>query len=245
MPLLRTWSARAKTRENADRYLAFFDASLRPALAKIEGFLGAVVSTRSETSGEVGVDVVTRWASMEAVSRFAGPALDAAVVEPEARALLSSFDERVQHREERLAFESPTLAERVAALLVELVPDRPGALSNLKALYATDVVFRDPIQEVRGLAAFVELNERLLRRMNSLSWTIRGTTGNEENGTIEWSMHGAPKFGPKVAVDGMTRLRARDGKVIDHRDYWDLGELVASTIPGGQRILRKVLSPLS
>ena len=42
--------------------------------------------------------MVTRWTSIEAIRGFAGEDLERAVVEPEARALLVSFDERVQHR---------------------------------------------------------------------------------------------------------------------------------------------------
>jgi hypothetical protein len=38
----------------------------------------------------------TRWAAVE---RFAGADRERAVVEPEARAMLASFDDRVEHRE--------------------------------------------------------------------------------------------------------------------------------------------------
>lgn len=34
------------------------------------------------------------------------------------------------------------------------------------------MVFRDPIQEVRGLEDFLALYRRLLERMRSLEWTI-------------------------------------------------------------------------
>ena len=62
---------------------------------------------------------------------------------------------------------------------------------------------------------------------------------------LEWTMRGTTKLGLKVKVDGMTRARARDGRIYDHRDYWDLGELMASSVPGGQRILHTVLSPFA
>ena len=43
--------------------------------------------------------VLTFWDSMAAVRRFAGADSEKAVVEPEARAILASFDESVTHFE--------------------------------------------------------------------------------------------------------------------------------------------------
>jgi hypothetical protein len=43
--------------------------------------------------------VLTAWESMEAVRGFAGDDPERAVVEPEARAVLSDFDESVRHYE--------------------------------------------------------------------------------------------------------------------------------------------------
>jgi heme-degrading monooxygenase HmoA len=99
MKILRRWTARA-TAEKADRYVQFFDRVLRPELGALPGFLSATVSTHASSHVEVTITVVTRWASMAAVRGFAPD--DRAVVEDEARALLTSFDDRVVHEEERL-----------------------------------------------------------------------------------------------------------------------------------------------
>ena len=52
---------------------------------------------RRETDGETEFAVLTKWDSMDAVTRFAGPQPDLAVVEPAAREVLSDFDEHVRH----------------------------------------------------------------------------------------------------------------------------------------------------
>lgn len=64
----------------------------------IEGHRGEYLLRREVDDG-VELVVLTLWDSMEAVRRFAGPEPDTAVVEPEARALLTSFDEYVTHFE--------------------------------------------------------------------------------------------------------------------------------------------------
>ena len=43
--------------------------------------------------------VMTKWASMTAIEAFAGPDPERAIVEPEARAVLASFEEVVTHHE--------------------------------------------------------------------------------------------------------------------------------------------------
>jgi limonene-1,2-epoxide hydrolase len=138
-----------------------------------------------------------------------------------------------------------SLPNRLRDALLRLTPDRPDAVDALRELYAEDIVFRDPIQVVRGIDDFVAMNHRLLRRMRTLEWTVVRARGDDSEAFLEWTMHGATKLGIKVTVEGITRARARDGRIIDHRDYWDLGELLASTIPRGQRILHTLLSPFA
>lgn len=71
---------------------------VRPHLESTRGFLGAAVE-RVKADGGIEIVVVTRWESMDAIKAFAGEDIDLAVVEPEARAVLSRFDDRVRHIE--------------------------------------------------------------------------------------------------------------------------------------------------
>ncbi len=81
--------------------------------------------------------------------------------------------------------------------------------------------------------------------MRKLDWEIKTARGDDEEVFLEWTMRGTPKLGPAISVSGVTRARARGGLIVDHRDYWDLGEMFASSIPGGQRILHGLLKPLA
>ena len=64
----------------------------------LAGHRGALVLRRVD-GGEVEITVLTLWASLEAVHEFAGPDASVAVVEPEARAALTTFDTRAVHFE--------------------------------------------------------------------------------------------------------------------------------------------------
>jgi hypothetical protein len=137
------------------------------------------------------------------------------------------------------------LPDRLAAALVDIRPDRPDALEVLPALYDDALHFRDPIQELDGLPAFLAMNRHLIRRMRSLRWTIRGVTGDDTYAILEWSVRGTTTFRLPLAVDGTTVVRARNGRIYDHRDYWDLGEMFASPLPFGRRLLYLLRRPLA
>lgn len=96
--IARRWTALAEGSEQADAYVAHFEGTVRPQLESTRGFLGATVE-RVKADGGSEIVVVTRWESMDAIKGFAGEDTDRAVVEPEARAVLSRFDDRVRHIE--------------------------------------------------------------------------------------------------------------------------------------------------
>jgi mannose-6-phosphate isomerase-like protein (cupin superfamily) len=96
--IARRWTARTEGSEQADAYVAHFEGTVRPQLESTEGFLGATLERVQDDDGTE-IVVVTRWASMDAIRAFAGEDVDLAVVEPEARAALSQFDDRVRHIE--------------------------------------------------------------------------------------------------------------------------------------------------
>jgi uncharacterized protein len=95
--ILRRWSAHA-TQELLPKYLQHFSKNVLPELRRVPGYLAASVSLR-HVENEVEILVETTWRSLESIRGFAGPDLEAAVVAPEAAALLSTFDRRVQHSE--------------------------------------------------------------------------------------------------------------------------------------------------
>ncbi len=86
------------TRENADRYEQLLRAEVLPGIHRIAGYQGAQLLRRD---AEEGVEFVTLtfFESMQAVRDFAGQDYEAAVVPPEARAILSRYDSKSIHYE--------------------------------------------------------------------------------------------------------------------------------------------------
>jgi mannose-6-phosphate isomerase-like protein (cupin superfamily) len=96
--IARRWTALAEGPAQADAYKAHFEEAVRPHLERTAGFLGATIECVAAAHA-IEIVVVTRWESMDAIRGFAGRDLDLAVVEPEARAVLSRFDGGVRYVE--------------------------------------------------------------------------------------------------------------------------------------------------
>jgi heme-degrading monooxygenase HmoA len=86
------------TPENADAYEDFLRTTMFPSIHHVRGYLGADLLRRAG-DGEVAFITITHFESLDSVRAFAGEDYERAVVEPEARRLLSRFDERSEHYE--------------------------------------------------------------------------------------------------------------------------------------------------
>ena len=95
--IARIWCGTARAGK-ADAHYRHFTTEVAPRLKEIPGHQGAYL-LRREAGGQVEFLAVTLWDSIESVKKFAGPNPEGAVVEPEGRAALSSFDDFVRHYE--------------------------------------------------------------------------------------------------------------------------------------------------
>jgi len=95
--IARHWSARTAEAQLPE-YLEHFSKNVLPELRRVPGYLGANVAVR-HTASEAEIFVETTWRSLESIRAFAGADLEAAVVTPEAAALLTDYDRRVRHHE--------------------------------------------------------------------------------------------------------------------------------------------------
>jgi antibiotic biosynthesis monooxygenase (ABM) superfamily enzyme len=84
--------------DNADAYEEFLRKKMFPSIHRVPGYIDADL-LRRDAGDEIGFVTITRFESLESVRAFAGEDYEQAVVEPEARALLSRFDERSEHYE--------------------------------------------------------------------------------------------------------------------------------------------------
>ena len=93
----RQWRGLAHAK-HADAYVEHLRTETFPELRRIEGFAGASLMKRNVERG-VEFLVVTQWASLAAIHRFAGADAEAAVVPDKVQKMMIEFDPIVRHYE--------------------------------------------------------------------------------------------------------------------------------------------------
>jgi heme-degrading monooxygenase HmoA len=95
--IARVWTGTTAANDAAT-YVSHLKRHVIPELRSIEGHRGAYVMHRVDPAGVTFV-VMTLWDSIESIRRFAGDDVESAVVTPEAKAVLTSYDRRATHFE--------------------------------------------------------------------------------------------------------------------------------------------------
>jgi len=87
--------------------------------------------------------------------------------------------------------------------------------------YEEDVIFIDPTQEKKGLNAYIEAQEKLIKRCDDVFLETHSISITESIGFVEWTM-GLKIMGKEFIYPGTTRLIfGNSGKIKNHRDYFD------------------------
>ena len=95
--IARIWRGWAP-RERADEYQRHYESAVGERLREVSGFRGAQLLRRDE-GAEVAFTSITWFTDLDALRAFAGDDYEMAVVEDDARAALSHWDERVAHND--------------------------------------------------------------------------------------------------------------------------------------------------
>jgi len=101
--IARIWRGQA-TNAKADAYFRHVTGTVFPSLKDLAGHRGAWL-LRRQADGQTEFLAVTLWESLDSIRAFAGDDIATAIVEPEARVVLSDFDDFARHYE--VAFKTP------------------------------------------------------------------------------------------------------------------------------------------
>ena len=87
--------------------------------------------------------------------------------------------------------------------------------------YEEDVIFIDPTQEKRGLNAYIDAQNKLVKRCDDIFLETHAISITKSIGFVEWTM-GLKIMGKEFIYPGTTRLIfGNTGKIKNHRDYFD------------------------
>jgi len=114
--------------------------------------------------------------------------------------------------------------------------------SHILPYYDEQIVFKDSIQEIRGIGAFREMTERLAKRSNELYMAVKRTAMDGRVIFVEWEMTINYKKTRRSIVYGASRITLNEaGKIIEQRDYYDLWGDIFDNIPRFAKLYRKFM----
>jgi len=123
---------------------------------------------------------------------------------------------------------------RVARVVDFFEQLKPADLADLPQVYSADARFKDPFNEVQGLAAIRAIFEHMFATLGEPRFVVHDILVQGEQAFLSWDFHfRAPRLGPGLqTIRGATHLRmAVDGRVAVHRDYWDAAEELYEKLP--------------
>lgn len=107
----------------------------------------------------------------------------------------------------------------------------PSSLTELPGIYAEQATFKDPFNEVRGLPAIHTVFSHMFETLTRPRFVVLNTMTQGDEAWITWNFLIQRPQG-EWSIHGATHLRyAEDGRIKQHRDYWDPAQELYSRLP--------------
>lgn len=107
-------------------------------------------------------------------------------------------------------------------------------VDQLHAVYTEEVVFKDPFNEVRGLAQVTRIFTHMFSQVDQPRFIVTTHVLQGDQAFLTWDfLFRMKRFSSQEqCIRGATHLRfAPDGRACLHRDYWDAAEELYEKLP--------------
>lgn len=125
----------------------------------------------------------------------------------------------------------------------------PESVTRFPEFYSADAYFKDPFNEVRGIAAIQLIFTHMFGQVAEPRFVVTDKVVDENGAMLIWEFYFRVRLwgkGEAQVMRGVSHLRFDpDGKVNYHRDYWDTAEELYMKLPAIgtlMRGLRRVLA---
>ena len=115
-------------------------------------------------------------------------------------------------------------------------------VARLQDFYAPEAFFKDPFNEVRGVAAIERIFVHMFEALDQPHFIVTGRVAQGQECFLVWDFRFRfRRFDRSTwqTVRGTSHLRLDDaGRVVFHRDYWDAAEELYEKLPGLGALMR-------
>ncbi len=110
----------------------------------------------------------------------------------------------------------------------------PHNLQHLSDIYTEDVYFKDPFNEVHGVAAVTRIFAHMFTQVDVPRFVITSHVVQGDAAFVTWDFRFRMKrfSRDEQCIRGASHLKfAADGRACFHRDYWDAAEELYEKLP--------------
>ncbi|UCU94212.1 nuclear transport factor 2 family protein [Hydrogenophaga taeniospiralis] len=118
----------------------------------------------------------------------------------------------------------------------------PGNLGQLEAFYTADARFKDPFNDVRGVRAITQIFKHMFVALHEPRFIVTQQIVDGAQAFLVWEFRFRFKRFDTVTeqvIHGGSHLTlTEDGRISEHRDYWDAAEELYEKLPGLGALMR-------
>lgn len=125
----------------------------------------------------------------------------------------------------------------------------PESVARFPEFYSSDAWFKDPFNEVRGIAAIQRIFTHMFTQVDKPRFVVTGQVADAHSAMLVWEFRFRVKRwnkGEIQVIRGVSHLKFDDQEnVCYHRDYWDAAEELYEKLPligPITRLLHKMIS---
>jgi ketosteroid isomerase-like protein len=123
---------------------------------------------------------------------------------------------------------------RVARVIARFEHLAREDLPRLREIYTEDALFKDPFNEVEGLGAVQAVFAHMFDALDEPRFVVRDAIVQGDQCLLTWEfLFRFKRYRYELqTVRGASHLRfAADGRITQHRDYWDAAEELYEKLP--------------
>ena len=105
--------------------------------------------------------------------------------------------------------------------------------AQLPKLYHPAIIFKDPIHELKGLAALTDYFASFCKQDNQYRFEFTNEVISHDQAFFQWQMHYAhPSLGngKSLLFNGGTLIKF-NAQIIYHEDFYDMGAMIYQHVP--------------
>jgi steroid delta-isomerase len=128
--------------------------------------------------------------------------------------------------------ETPPAVERICDFFETLAPQ---SLARLAEVYDVQARFKDPFNEVRGVKAIALIFEHMFEALHEPRFVVTRRLVDGDQVFLVWEFRFRFKRfdsqAPQTIHGGSHLTLDPQGRILDHRDYWDAAEELYEKLP--------------